>query len=132
MFNASFITAPEKIEQELAEIQGFLELEFAGDDMSQCKQRMQDLSVYMARSGKLKADAEHHYHKVLNGAVVNALKDVAALNMGTSTLNKYIESMCRDYKQLEVWADRVNRSATHQIDALRTLLSYAKSERNYQ
>jgi hypothetical protein len=132
MFNASFITAPEKIEEELASMQGFLELEYAGDDMDLCKQRMRDLSTYMARSGKLKADAEYHYGKVYNGAVMNALKELAESKMSTSTINEYIKSMCRDYKQLITWADRVNRSCTHQIDSLRTILSYAKSERNYQ
>lgn len=131
MYKAAFITPVEQIEKELTEAQEFLELEYPGDDMEVCKTRLQDLAQYMARSGKLKADAEYHYNSLLNSSVIEAIKESAKLAMGTSTLNKYIESKCKDYQMLVTWAERVNRSATHQIDALRTILSYAKSERNY-
>lgn len=131
MFKASFITSAEQIEEELAEMQSFLEISYPADNTSACKERMNTLLQHMARSGKLKADAEHHYSTMLNGSVMSSIKELAESTMNTSTINEYIKSHCREYKQLIVWADRVNRSCTHQVDALRTIISFAKQERVY-
>jgi hypothetical protein len=83
----------------------------------------------MARSGKLKSDADYHYNNVMSSSIIEALK--TASNLTPSTLNKYVDSLCKDYKHISTWADRINRSVTHQIDATRTLISYAKSERSF-
>jgi len=131
MFQSAFITPVEQIQKELNEVQEFLELEYRGDDMQVVRQRLEDLNQWMARTGKLKADAEWHYFQNYNSSIMACIKDVAKLSMGTSTLNKYLESCCKDYKVLITWSDRTNRSCVHQIDSLRTLISYSKSERNY-
>lgn len=132
MFKASFLTPPDKIESELADMQQFLETPCNSDNPAALKERLDNLMVYMARSGKLKADSEHAYFELYNSEVMKLLKELAMDKMSTSTINKYLESACRDLKQLCIWGDRVNRSATHQIDSLRTLISYAKQERQYQ
>lgn len=131
MFNSSYLTAPEKIEEELADMQQFLETPFASDNPAACMERIEKLVVIMSRSGKLKADSEHHYSSTYNSSVMKALEQMAKSQMGISTVNKYIESFCKDYKQLITWADRTNRASVHQIDSLRTLISYAKQERQY-
>lgn len=128
MFQSAYLTRAEKIEEELADIQQFLESEYMSDNPTACKERLTILSQHMARSGKLKADAEHHYSTMYNGAVMSALKQLAEATMSTSTINEYIKSMCRDYKQLVVWSDRTNRACVHQIDVLRTIVSFSKQE----
>lgn len=132
MFNASYITKADLIESELAEIQTFLEESYPADNPTVCKERLTTLSQHMSRSGKLKADAEYHYSTMYNGSVMSALKQLAEASMSTSTINEYIKSMCRDYKQLVTWADRINRSCVHQSDSIRTIISFAKQERFYQ
>lgn len=131
MFNATNITPAESIQAELLEMSQFLEEPYNADNPAALKERLIVLSQHMARSGKLKADAEWHYHAVYNGAVMSAIKQLAE-SMSTSTVNKYIESLCKDYKVLVTYADRINRSTVHQSDAIRTLISYAKQERQYQ
>lgn len=37
----------------------------------------------------------------------------------------------RNYKFLLSWSDRVNRSATHQLDSIRTVMSNLRTERHY-
>lgn len=132
MFKPSFTTTPEAIEAELAEMQSFIELSFAGDTPEALKERLGTLSQHMARSGKLKADAEWHYSNLYQSSLMSAIKEMAEAQMSTSTVNKYLESICKDYKQIVTWADRVNRSCVHQSDAIRTLISFAKQERFYQ
>ena len=132
MFNASYLTTPEQIQEELAEMQAFLEMEFSNENPVTCIDRMEKLSQYMSRSGKLKSDAEYHYFQVYNSSIMKTLKEVAETYMSASTINAYIKSACRDYNYILTWADRTNRSCVHQIDKLRTVISYQKSERQYQ
>lgn len=129
MFKASFITPLEKIQEELAEMQSFLEQPVT-ESATDLTTRLEVLMQHMARSGKLKSDAEYHYNGVMSSSIIDALK--TAVNLTPSTLNKYVDSLCKDYKQMVVWSDRVNRSCTHQIDATRTLISYAKSEMSFR
>lgn len=132
MFTPSFLTKPDAIEAELSEMQQFLELPVAADNYNAMKDRLGSLAQHMARSGKLKADAEYHYSQMYNGAVMGALKMLAEASMSTSTINEFIKNQCGAYKQLITWADRVNRACVHQSDGLRTIISYQKQERQYQ
>lgn len=128
MFTATNITKPDQIETELFEIQAFLEQSYPSDNPASCIDRLQELDVKIARSGKLLADAEYRYNEIVNSSIINALKDAMSEKMSTSTLNKYVESMAKDYKQLVTFADRVNRSATHAADHLRTIISFTKQQ----
>lgn len=132
MYESKTISSPEAIEAELCEMQAFLESEYTADNTAALSSRLILLTQHMSRSGKLKADAEHHYHKVYTGSVMSSLKSLAESSMSVSMVNEYVKSMCGSYKHLITWADRVNRSCTHQIDSIRTLISFAKSEINYR
>jgi hypothetical protein len=126
MFIASNITPVDQIEKELTEIQLYLDARYQSDNPSACINRLDDLQAYMARSGKLHADAEFHYNTLLNSEIVKALNITAYLPV--STLNKYIESMCKDYKYLLTWSERVNRCCTHQAEQMRTVISNHKAQ----
>lgn len=132
MFTASNITPAENIQTELWEIQQYLEEPYATDNPHACKERLVKVTQHMARSGVLLAHAEWHYSDMYNGAVMSSIKQMAQTNMSTSTVNEYIKSLCRNYQVLKTMADRVNRSCTHTADALRSIISYAKQERQYQ
>lgn len=128
MFVASNITPTEQIFKELTEIQSFLDARYSSDIPAACSERLDELQSHMARSGKLFADAEWHYQTLLNGEIMKQIKDVANEKMSTSTLNEYIKSMCKEYKYLYTWAERVNRACTHQSNQMTTVISYHKSQ----
>lgn len=132
MFRVSNITPAEQIQTELWEIQQFLEEQYMSDNPHACKDRLIKVGQNMARSGVLLSHAEWHYSEMYNGAIMSSIKKMAEVNMSTSTVNEYIKSLCRDYKVLVTMADRVNRSCTHTADALRSIISFAKQERQYQ
>lgn len=129
MYTPSNITSEKDIHVELEEMQAFLEADYPADLPDEVQSRFDSLGAYMARSGKLRADAEYHYNSLLESSIMTALKKAVEENMSTSTVNKYIESLSRDSKYLFSWADRVNRSCTHQHEGLRSVMSTLRSER---
>lgn len=128
MFKPTNIAATEQINQHLTEIQAFIEAHYEADNPQQVTDRAVTLEAYMALSGKLLADAEHHYQTVVESAIMEALKKAIETKLSPSTLNKYVEAAARDYKYLVTWCERVNKSCTHQLDMARTMISKLKSE----
>lgn len=124
----SLITPLEDISFELKAIQDYIETPI-NEDMNEAELRGNELSVYMARSGKLLADAKYHKDQKQNSAIVEELKKI--LQLPTSTANKYIDALTKEENYMVNWADRINRSCTHQIDWCRTLISKAKEEMRF-
>lgn len=129
MYQPSNITNPDSIHKELEEIQLFLEAEYAADLGNEVQSRFDSLASYMARSGKLKADAEWHYNSLVESSIMEALKKGYEEKLSPSTINKFVEAAARNYKFLVTWSDRVNRATVHQHDGLRTVLSTLRAER---
>lgn len=115
----------EQIQTELKDIQSNLEVEMS-EDATEATYRGNKLAVYMARTGKLLADAKIHRDRKLTSGVVEELKKV--LSLPASTANKYIDALCYDENYLVNWCERVNRTSTHQLDWCRTVISKAKAE----
>jgi len=129
MFTPSNISSPEQIHKELDEIQIFLESEYAADLGEQVQKRFDSLCAYMARSGKIKADAEWHYNALVESSIMEALKRGYEGRLSPSTINKFVEAAARNYKFLVTWADRANRACTHQLEGIRSVMSTLRSER---
>lgn len=108
------------------EYQAYLELP-AGSDPVDIMHRLEALNVLIAQSGKALADAKYLQDK----AISEGIKDVISKEsyaMSASTLNTFVKALARDYNYLVNQFDRINAAATHQIDSLRSILSYKKSE----
>jgi hypothetical protein len=122
------IATPEQIEQELEQIDAFLNVT-CSEQIEEIVERGNTLAVYIARSGKLLADARHHLDGRMKSEVFETLKTTAKSAGATSkAINAIIDSLCRNEQYLFNWADRTNRAATHQLDWCRTLVSKAKTE----
>lgn len=119
MFRATNIFTPEQIQKNCEEIQPFIEAHYNADNPTAVVERANVLESYMALSGKLLADAKYNYNEILNSVFVEAVKQGNSSKMQTSTLNKYIDSLCRDYQYLVDWTDRINRTCTHEIEFAR-------------
>jgi hypothetical protein len=122
------IATPEQIEQELEQIDSILNVT-CSEQIEEVVARGNTLAVYIARSGKLLADAKYHMDERMKSEIFETLKTAAKTAGATSkATNALIDSLCRDEQYLVTWCDRVNRSATHQLDWCRTLVSKAKTE----
>ena len=120
------------MKKELEEIQKFLEINVS-EDMNEITERGSQLSVYIARTGKMLADAKLILDAKMNSEIMETLRKVAKENpMATSTtINKLVNSLCAEEQFVLSWAERSNKTATHQLDWLRTLVSKAKQDRYY-
>ena len=50
--------------------------------------------------------------------------------LATSTINMWIKSKAKDWTRLKNAFDRINASSVHQIDAIRSILSFEKAKIN--
>lgn len=114
------------IEKEALQIQEFLE-ESISDDPESCVQRGNKLVVYLARTSKLLADSKYHKDKALANSIVRNLGEQAGAP--PSVLNKLVDAACMNENMVMNLVDKLNRTCTHQIDWLRTVVSKAKEER---
>lgn len=108
---------------ECKEMQAFLEVK-PSDDPNELTDRLAMLSVYMARSGDMLAQA-----KFLLDDMRCKVFDEKQFEIGTMSptiASKYIESQTGECNYLVNWLDRINRSCVHQADSLRTIFSYVK------
>jgi len=125
------VTPFEQIEPLLKRMQAFCDAKYDAGDIESVVRRSETLEIIMSQSGKLCADAKYHKDKRCNDAIMETLRD--ALSQGgysPSLINKKVDALCMDFNYIEKWADRVNRTATHQLDFSRSTISKYKSEIN--
>ena len=109
------ITPTDKISEELAAIDAFLNITMS-EEVQEAVLRGNDLAVYIARTGK-------------QSEVFDTLRETASRAGATSkAINAIIDSLCKDEQYLVDWCDRLNRTATHQLEWCRTIISKAKAE----
>lgn len=126
MYKASNITPLDVIQDTCILVQHFLEQPYDSDNGHAVTERAKSIEGYMATTGKMLADAKYHYNAVFESGFMEAIK--ANVKTPPSTLNKYLDSIAKDYQYLVDWCDRLNRSTTHALDFSRTIISKLKNE----
>ena len=115
-----------KIIDELREMQTFLEITVGGTAV-EIQERISDLQVYLARSGEIVAITERLMKaKKAYGLATEVLDKIKADKLSAGVQNAMLDAICIDEAFNAKWADRINRTIVHQIDANRSLLSYEK------
>lgn len=122
------ITSREQILQELTDIDRFLSITMS-ENAEEAVQRGNDLAVYVARTGKLLADAKYWLNEAMNSETMHTLRDMAKEAKATATaVNALVNSLCKEERYLVDWCERCNRTATHQLSWCVTVISKAKAE----
>nr|WP_229099138.1 hypothetical protein [Bacteroides finegoldii] len=122
------ITSREQILAELTEIDSFLNI-IMSENAEEAVQRGNDLAVYVARTGKLLADAKYWLNEAVKSKVMQTLVETAKNAKATATaINALVNSLCREERYLVDWCERCNRTATHQLSWCVTVISKAKEE----
>jgi hypothetical protein len=121
----SLISSFDDIKKELTDIQDFLEITMS-EDANEAVVRGNDLAVYMARTGKLVADAKYHRDQKLRSEMIKEYQKL--LDFPASVAVKYTDTLVESETHLMTWATRLNASCTHQLDWCRTIISKAKAE----
>ena len=120
------ITPPDKLFIEASEIQSFAEIT-TGDDPNEIADRIASCSVYIARTGKMLADAKYHLNAKKKEETLSIISKILKNDKVSKTLqNSLIDSICKEEQYLVDWIERLNKAVTHQMEACRSLLSYEK------
>lgn len=124
------LNSMEAILKECGTIQSFLESDYPLEEPAACEAKGKDLEVYMARSGKMLADAKY-WQDQFNGSAISETVKLALAEQpywSITLINKKVSSLAKDYNYLVNWCDRINRTCTHQLDFVRTMISKHKEE----
>ena len=107
--------------------QKYLE-EKPGTEADDLIERASLLSILIAKSGQCLADAKYIQDEIVNGAIMEAIQNFYSEKLSPSTVNKFVTTAAKEANYLVNWLDRINATATHQLEGIRSMLSYRKAE----
>ena len=93
-------------------------------------QRVQLLTILIAKSGQCLAEAKYIQDQIINAGLLQAIGEGLENKLSPSLINKFVTTNAKDVNLLVNWFDRINSAATHQLDGIRTIISYKKAELN--
>lgn len=102
----------------------------AGHEPQELIDRIEYLNILIAKSGQLLAEAKLIQDEAVNKGLLQAMEYGLDKKLTPSLINKFVSSSAKNINYLVNWADRINASATHQLDGIRTIISYKKAELN--
>ena len=121
------MTNMQNLLEEAEQIQKYLEID-CSDNVPEIKERINTLSVYLARSGNMLAEAKRIYRRKVTSEIANTIIAIAKENcLSAKAQNALVDAIAEDEAFLVDKLDRINSSCVHQIDALRSILSYEKA-----
>jgi type III secretion system FlhB-like substrate exporter len=116
------------MKEEAQLIQSYLEITVSSDP-PELVNRIATLMAYMARSGEMLAKAKKDLRIKKTAEISKTILKIAKENcLSASVQNALLDSICEDESFMVDWLERINRTCTHQIDGLRSLLSYEKEQ----
>jgi len=119
----------EELKIKADKMQSFLEQK-ASDQEEGLIDRLELLQVLLAQSGNYLAYSKYLLDMKKSDSITQSLKEALAGDWSTTIIHKKIDALCREENFLVNRFDRINSSASKQITALITILSYRKAQMN--
>lgn len=117
-----------RLQSEAQEIQEFLEITMS-DNPQEVIERGNELQVYMARTGKMLADAKYILNEQKKQETMDVVREfIIDQKLSAKVQNALIDGLCKDAQYLVDWIERLNAACTHQLDWCRSVNSKNKEE----
>lgn len=114
------------LQEEARQISSYLQIT-CQNNPQEIQQRIADTMVYVARTGEMLATAKRMLRRRKSEEIQNTILTIARENcLSAKVQNALLDSIAEEEAFLVDTLDRLNAAATHQLDALRTLLSYER------
>ncbi len=114
------------LQEEAKQISDYLQIT-CQNNPQEIQQRIADTMVYVARTGEMLATAKQMLRRRKSEEIQNTIISIAKENcLSAKVQNALLDSIAEEEAFLVDTLDRLNAAATHQLDALRTLLSYER------
>jgi len=119
------------MKDEAQKIQDFLDITVSNDP-AEIIDRIAILMGFMSRSGEMFAKAKQTLRTKKTSEISKTIISIAKEQyLSASVQNALLDSICEDEAFMVDWLERINKSCTHQLDALRSLLSYEKEQMRF-
>jgi uncharacterized protein YoaH (UPF0181 family) len=116
----------EELKIEAEGIQNYLDVT-CSNNPEEITERIVQLMAHLSRSGEMLAQAKRLLRKRKSEEVQNVIIKIAKENCLSATVqNTLLESIADNEAYAVDLIERINRTCTHQLDALRSLLSYER------
>lgn len=120
------------MKEEAQKIQDYLNITVSSDP-AELVDRIATLMTYMSRSGEMLAQAKKILRAKKTTEISKTIIAIAKEQCLSATVqNALLDSICEEEAYVVDWIERINRTCTHQIDGLRSLLSYEKEQIRFQ
>jgi len=118
-----------EIKEELQIIQNYIEIT-CSNDPDEIMDRLSTLNVYLARSTEMYANARQVLRAKKTSKISETIISIAKeSHLSANVQNALLDSICDEESKIAEWCERQNRCITHQMDVLRSILSYVKEDR---
>lgn len=126
MYKPDNISSTEQLYEECKGMHEFLQEGYNVDSGKECSDRAAMLASYMARTGKMLADAKFHKDSILNSEILELLRKQYHEYLPATTINKAVDAACKDINFLVNWITEIDKEIKYQVELMRTFISQAK------
>ena len=119
----------DQLTEKITKFNAFLQME-CKNEPADLLDRMNKMEILISQSGEYLADAKFMQDEMVNGAIIDALKKALEEKLSASTINLYVKTAAKENNYLVNQLERINKTATHQHEGLRTRISFIKSTYN--
>lgn len=114
------------LQEESIQIQGYLDIT-CSDNPDEIQERIRVIMPMISRTGYMLAEAKKLLRRRKSNEISNTIIAIAKEQcLSAKVQNALLDSIAEDEAYLVDLLDRLNAAATHQVDALRSLLSFEK------
>ena len=119
----------DQLTKELNDIYKYCTTNYNQDDGGILTERITELNVYLARSSALLSHAQYHYDKAQGKEAEKIIRDEGktGIKISPTVFKQLINGRTVNEAKILKFTERLNRTITHQIDGVRSQLSYLKS-----
>lgn len=114
------------LQEEAQKIQEYLDTE-CSENPEEVLERIRAIMPYISRTAFMLAEAKKALRRKKASEISNTIINIAKEQcLSAKVQNTLIDSIAEEEAYLVDWLDRLNAAATHQVDALRSILSYER------
>lgn len=114
------------LQEEAQQIQDYLDIT-CSENPEEVLERIRAIMPYISRTAFMLAEAKKALRRKKASEISNTIINIAKEQcLSAKVQNTLIDSIAEDEAYFVDWLDRLNAAATHQVDALRSILSFER------
>lgn len=114
------------LQEEAQQIQDYLDIT-CSENPEEVLERIRAIMPFISRTEFMLAEAKKALRRKKASEISNTIINIAKEQcLSAKVQNTLIDSIAEDEAYLVDWLDRLNAAATHQVDALRSILSFER------